>query len=545
MENLDLDLRCEPSFGRVLMTGKFRRKCKSNFNFILTLAILSGWFGSGRVGMVRKISGVILFVSLFTTGLFAVPVSICPQNMHYYCMNGQPVLLITSAEHYGSVVNGDFDYIPYLDKLKAYGLNYTRIYAGAMFETYDKWVVGNPLGLTSQSMVVPWARSGVSGYMLGGNKFDLDHWNPKYFARLKDFITKAGERGITVEICFFNSQYTDTWPISPLYYQNNVQGVGNNSFLDAQTLKNAGLVRRESEYVGKITREVNPFDNVILEICDECASSGPGAGAVLTGPWVSHMVDVVRNTEKSLPKKHLLAQEVEGIFGGPMDFSMDPRVQIIVGQYLWKADYNELRGEMGGLRALDSKYNLNKPIEMNETNWYPLWYVGDKIADSRVEAWEFVVGGGAGFNQLNGSYTPEDPAGNSPDNAHILTALRSLKGFMESFDYVRMSQDRNFIVGGIPMGMIYRVLSEPGKQYAVYMHHSQLVQEGHSYKVTPGNYKETLVLDLPRGNYQADWVNPSDGSIITSEKFDHAAGFRRVNTPQYTIDLALRIRATQ
>ncbi|MGB8481840.1 MAG: hypothetical protein WCE63_23805 [Acidobacteriaceae bacterium] len=493
--------------------------------------------------MIQRISWVFLLVGFLTTGLFAEPVHVCPANPHYYCMNGHPVLLITSAEHYGSVINGDFDYVPYLDKLKAYGLNYTRIYPGAMFETYDKWIAGNPLGPTSEGLVAPWARSDVSGYMLGGNKFDLDQWNPKYFARLKDFIAKAGERGIVVEICFFNSQYSDTWPISPLYHQNNVQGVGKNSWLDAQTLKSPDLVRRESEYVAKITQEVNPFDNVILEICDECASVG--TGAVLTGPWVSHMVDVVKNTERGLPKKHLLAQEVEGIFGGPMDFSLDPRVQIIVAQYLWGADYNELKGEMGGLRALDSKYSLNKPIEMNETDWYPLWYSGDKIADSRVEAWEFVVGGGAGFNQLNGLYTPEDPAGNSPDNVRILGALRSLKGFMNSFEFTRMSPDRNFVVGGIPMGMIYRCLSEPGKQYACYIHHSQLVRGGASYMVTPGDYKETLVLNLPRGNYQADWVNPSDGSIVASEKFEHKGGFYRLSTPQYSVDIALRIRLTQ
>jgi hypothetical protein len=41
---------------------------------------------------------------------------------------------------------------------------------------------------------------------------------------------------------------------------------------------------------------------------------------------------------------------------------------------------------------------LHKPIELNETFYYPGWYKGDKVAASRVEAWEFMVGGGAGFN---------------------------------------------------------------------------------------------------------------------------------------------------
>jgi hypothetical protein len=48
-----------------------------------------------------------------------------------------------------------------------------------------------------------------------------------------------------------------------------------------------------------------------------------------------------------------------------------------------------------------------EPIQVHPDNphyflyrYYPIWYAGDKVAASRVEAWEFVVGGGAGFNHL-------------------------------------------------------------------------------------------------------------------------------------------------
>jgi hypothetical protein len=87
-------------------------------------------------------------------------------------------------------------------------------------------ITGNPLGPKPRDLIVPWARSDQPGYLVGGNKFDLDRWDPAYFARLNDFLTKAAERDIVVEICFFNSQYSDTWPISPLYYENNIQGEG-------------------------------------------------------------------------------------------------------------------------------------------------------------------------------------------------------------------------------------------------------------------------------------------------------------------------------
>ena len=101
---------------------------------------------------------------------------------------------------------------------------------------------------------------------------------------------------------------------------------------------------------------------------------------------------------------------------------------------------------------------------MNETCYYPIWYEGDKVADSRVEAWEFIVGGGAGFNQLNGLFTTENPTGKSPDNDRILRALESLRQFMYGFDFIRMAPDKGFLVGGVTAPQYHRAISEPGKQ---------------------------------------------------------------------------------
>src|SRR5271170_2009847 len=362
------------------------------------------------------------------------PITVDPSNPHYYLFHGQPTILITSGEHYGALVNLDFDYVAYLNALKAYGLNYTRIWPGAVLEMVGEFCKGNTMGPRPDRTIVPWTRSNQPGYVYGGNKLDLDKWNAEYFARLKDFLAKAAERGIVVEICFFNSQYTHRWPLSPLYYENNIQRVGKCDFKDAQTLKYPDLVQRESEYVRKITQEVNDYDNVILEICDEPALFTAYEEA---GPWVGRLLEVVHTTESTLPKKHLLAQMVEGPIGGPIDFSGSPLLSVIVGQYVWGGEAG--REQMGGMKGLDYEYGYKKPIELNETPYYPFQYrVGDAVAASRVEAWEFIVGGGASFNHLNARYTAEDPAGNTPDNARVLSALRNLKNFIYSFDFVKM-----------------------------------------------------------------------------------------------------------
>ncbi len=480
-----------------------------------------------------KLASVLCILSAFAA--LAEPIKLHPANPHYYIYQGKPTVLITSAEHYGAVVNKDFDYVAYFDALRSYGLNYTRIYPGALFEPMGKFVKGNTLGPKPSSLIVPWARSSTPGYPLGGNKFDLDKWDPEYFRRLKDFIVRAGERGIVVEICFFNAQYSDTWPMSPLYAENNVQGEGNCDFEDAQTLKHPDLARREAEYVRKITEEVNSFDNVILEICDEPYLTG--TPIELAGPWIARMIEAVAAAERPLPQKHLIAQQMEGPIGGPCDLTAHPAISIIVAQYVWES----MAEQMGGMKALDYEYDKNKAIEFNETDYFPLWYKGDKVGDSRVEAWEFMVGGGASFNHLNGLFTVRNPAGKTPENERVLRALQALKQFMDSFDFIRMRPDRNFVVNGIPLGTFVRGISEPGKQYAWYLHHST-GGTGSDYTVTPGEYRETLQLNLPAGVYRSDWVEPATGSILSTEKFTHEGGLRTVTTPEYTIDIALRVK---
>ncbi|MGE5644847.1 MAG: hypothetical protein ACM336_03540 [Acidobacteriota bacterium] len=470
---------------------------------------------------------------LAAAALHAEPIKLHPTNPHYL-FNGKPTVLVTSAEHYGAVVNGDFDYIAYFDALKSYGLNYTRIYPGALFEPAGKFVTGNTLGVRPASLVLPWARGSEPGYLLGGNKFDLDRWNPAFFARLKDFVKQAAARGIVVEICFFNAQYSDTWPMSPLYYENNVQASGRCDFEDAQTLKHADLVRRQSEYVRKITEEVNAFDNVILEICDEPYLTG--TPIELAGPWVGHFIEVIKTAEKPLANKHLIAQQIEGPMGGPCDFTGHPDVGVIVAQYVWES----MAEQMGGMKALDYEYGHEKAIELNETDYYPLWYKGDKVGASRVEAWEFMVGGGASFNHLNGLFTVQNPAGKTRENDRILRAVGALKQFIESFDFIRMRADRGFVVNGIPLGTYSRGMSEPGRQYAWYIHHS--TGRGGDYTVTPGEYSETFEFSLPPGTYRADWVEPATGSVLRTETFTHESGTRKLTAPAYTIDIALRIK---
>jgi hypothetical protein len=479
---------------------------------------------------------VLLLLLAAVASARAEPIRAHPANHHYYLFRGKPTVLITSAEHYGAVINRAFDYDAYLDALKSYGLNYTRIYPAAFIEPEGTFHPDNTLAPKSKDLIQPWARSQAPGYRSGGNRFDLDRWDPEYFRRLKDFMAQADARGVVVEVCFFNAQNRGSWPMSPLYWKNNIQGEGHSDYNGVQTLEHPDVTRRQEEFVRRIVREVNPFDNVILEICDEPFSYG--TPRALAGPWIAHLVDVVKQTESALPKKHLLGQQVQGAIGGPIDFTAHPDVSVIVTQYIWQTPDEQV----GGMKALDYLYDRNKPIDLNETGYYPLssWYEGDKAGDVRVEAWEFMAGGGSSFNNLNGMFTVRDPAGKTAENQPVLKTMQCLKQFIEGFDFVKMQPDRSFVVSGMPAGAYYRGMSERGRQYALYHHHSEL--KPYVYKVAPGAYEERLILDLPAGTYRADWVNPSTGALLGTNTFTHAGGRRPVSTPSHAIDMALRIK---
>jgi hypothetical protein len=162
-----------------------------------------------------------------------------------------------------------------------------------------------------------------------------------------------------------------------------------------------------------------------------------------------------------------------------------------------------------------------------------------------VDAWEFIVGGGASFNHLNARFTAEDSAGKTPDNAQVLGALRNLMDFIYTFDFVKVRADKNFVVSGVPKGVYCRGISQPVEQFALYHHHSQLDEQFHQYYIVKaGSYRETFVLDLPAGTYRADRIDPASGSVLGSASFSHQGGNKILNTPEHKVDIALRIKRT-
>jgi len=462
-------------------------------------------------------------------------IGISEKNPHYYRYKGKEILLITSAEHYGAVISKTFDYVKYFDALAEYGLNYTRIYPGGFVEPAGKWLPDDNMA-PGPDLIVPWARSDTPGYITGGNKFDLSKWDPEYFARLRDFLSEAEKRGIIVEICFFNCQFADYWVNSPLHISNNIQGIGDCEYQMFQTLDNEPLVREQLKYIEKLIVETNDFDNVIYEFVDESSSHLISTHRVYH--WIEKMLSTAVEVEEKLPKKHLMANQLEiGV-----DFSADDRMGVIVTQYI-----NLAGKQVGGVPALNNCYAYNKPIELNETAYIASWIkedTSDLVSISRLEAWEFMVGGGAAFNQLNGYFVVPNPSGENATNRKILQGLKNLRTFLESFDYVKMTRERRG-VKNVSIGANVNMISERGKQYAIYMHHSFPCLGGGSY-YTPnfGEYAPKITMNnIEAGKYAVSFIEPASLKVLKHMEITAAGGELELECPKYDLDIAIKIIA--
>ena len=462
-------------------------------------------------------------------------IRVSEKNPHYFEYNGKEILLITSAEHYGAVLNRKFDYVKYLDMLAEYKLNYTRIYPGTLIEPVGLWMPEDTLA-PGADFIVPWARSDKGGYIAGGNKFDLSKWDTEYFGRLHDFLNEADRRGIIVEICFFNSQSNArNWVLCPLHKDANIQGIGKCDYIAFQTLEDEPLVREQLKYIEKIIIETNSFNNIIYEFVDEptCALTQ----SYKAYQWIDKLIDTAIAVESKLPKKHILAQQLElGV-----DFADDDRIANIVTQYI------KLNGrQVGGVPALDNCYCFNKPIELNETTYINSWVkegTDDLPGITRLESWEFMIGGGAGYNQLNGYYIPSNPSGENKMNRKLLSGLQNLKTFLEGFDFIKMTRDRE-TVREVSTGASVNIISEKGRQYALYLHHSFPVLKGGSY-YTPnyGNYEPVLTLHLEKGNYTVTFIEPETLNVLKKTSITSDGSQTKITCPRYTLDLAVKIIA--
>ena len=367
----------------------------------------------------------------------------------------------------------------------------------------------NTLAPARGRLLAPWARSQTPGDAGYGNKFDLGRWDEAYFRRLKDFLTAAGRRGVVVELVLFCPFYEDPmWNLSPMNARNNTAGLGTMPRTEVYTLKHPAMLAVHEALVAKICAELKDFDNLYYEICNE-----PYFGGV-TLPWQDRIAAAITAAEARFPYRHLIARNIAN--GRQKIDRPNPAVGIFNFHYATPPDTVALN------------YGLDRAIADDETG-----FRGSQDFVYRHECLGVHPGRGAIYDNLDysfsvgqedGSARPDAPGGGG---AALRRQLAILKQFMEGFAFVRMKPDLAVIKDRANPGVSIHALSEPGRQYALYLR---------------GDGVQKLALDLPAGTYRLQWIDTQTGPLGKPQQFQHAHGVRTLEVPAYHADLGLGIQ---
>ncbi len=452
-----------------------------------------------------------------------------PANPHYFEYEGQPTVLVTSGEHYGALMNLDFDYVKYFDELQSKGLNHTRVFSATYREVLGNFgIASNTLAPAPDRFIAPWPRSDRPGARDGLNKFDLTKWNQDYFDRLKNLLAEAESRGIIVELVLFCPYYNDSmWEVSPLNIANNINGVGDVPREQALTMASAGLVEAQEAVAQKTVLELRDVRNVYFEICNE-----PYAHNLAANDWQRNMTSAVAEADALSAARHLISENYAN--GSAVIANHDPFIS------LYNFHYSRPPESVG------MNYVLDLPIGNNETG-----FDGSADATYRIQGWDFLFAGGALYNNLDYSFSVGHESGDfdfhgaSPGggSSTLRTQLGYLRRFFEALPFIEMAPDAAMLTSA-PKDASARVLSAPGKTYAVYLHRGRIdANATPRYVVDSESRPSSLGLDIPAGHYSLTWTEPKTGAAVGESELDHPGGTAQLNSPAYSEDVALVIAA--
>ena len=461
----------------------------------------------------------VCLLSACSSHVLPQPLSLNPKNQHYFLFRGKPAILIGSTEHYGAVMNMDFDYMAYLNEVSASGLNLTRTFSGAYVEPAEAFgIKKNTMAPAPERFICPWVRSKEPGYMNGGNKFDLSEWDEAYFSRLKNFVEEAGKRNIVVELDLFSNYYdTVQWKLSPLNVLNNINRVGDfKDHKEVLSLKHTDLLNVQELMVRKIVHELKDFDNLYYEVCNE-----PYFGDTLAlREWEGHMTVVVVEAEKDFTHKHLISNNV----ANNHKLVMEPRNGVSI------YNFHYARPPV----TVDMNYHLNSVIGDNETGF-------DGIDESkyRAEAWDFILAGGGLFDHLDYSFTTDTENGSGSieegqpggGGKSLRNQFRILAEFMKSLDYVSMKPLNSSKIRLVDQqGATVRGLVHPDNLMALYLH-----------RINNGSAASVMEIELRAGSYNMIFTDTRNGNQTVTSVTSKKNGWITITTPAYNEDLALKI----
>ena len=476
---------------------------------------------------------------------------------------GKPLVLLCATEHYGSVMNRQFEFEAYLADAAEKKQTLTRL-----FILFRELQCGanpySPCKPNTLDYVSPYRRTGPGRALDNMPKYDLDQWNPEFFTRLHDFVTLAGQNGIVVEVVFLSNTYNQSvWALNPLNHENNINNVERIGYSQYQTLKNRKLFEHQSALVRKITEELRGFDNVIYEICNEPGGSDPalpeGVATEEVNQWLKALVSVVRETEQDLPRKHLIAGQEAFAYALPEDkkptgdvwqysdkcfdeFDYDivnahPLSRMVLrgktydtGEFMWK------EARLKGLREYClALWKEKKPANLDEDNAASMFTEIEGWTIHRKRAWTTLFCG-CHYDFIDFSIVNYREKGTEESQRCIRKWMRILSEYVHSIDLVK-AEPLEGVVQGHLENTVVSVFGVKDQDFSIYIADGRELEEDQAGEEITGS----LTFSVPEGMYEISHFSPTEGNYFHSVK--ERGGEVKLTIGPFVHDVAVRIKS--
>jgi hypothetical protein len=408
-----------------------------------------------------------------------------PANPHYFQdrSSSRAVLVASYSNIVPTAIN--FDYAAQVEEARANRISYCRVWTFLPFE--------------GRNAIWPWQRSSVGGAYMGGangNRFDLNVFNPDYFNRIADAMSRANLAGIYTQIHIFDRVGMspgddERWGNNPWARDNNINDLevpnarppadGTPDFYRFDAKPN--LRAQQERYVRRLIDATIGVPSVHYEIENEHWEDDSTQWATHYAQFVKDYIAATYPETPRLVSYNSLEDDLEGLYGSPAldvinkhfgtDAEDDPE---ILNQYV------------------EPRWARNKAINVDE--------FANGVTNSallREMCWTILTSGG------NFHIEDADPASNP------YGVVENIRLFLEqsAWRFVEAAPNRGLITSGGGYCM-----AQVGAEYVCYF--------------PRGGGKR---LTLAPGRYNERWWNPADGGFFNVASFTHAGGERTLNPP--------------
>jgi hypothetical protein len=357
----------------------------------------------------------------------------------------------------------DYDFSDYMTWLGNEGMNFIRWYQQEENTPYPYLSTGSPDTLP----------------------VDLTQFNPAYFSRLHSLALQAQQSGLYMSVMLFNGWSVittgcngdgDYWATNPYMSGNNVNGINGdpNSTgcgLEIHTLDYPAITALEDAYVVHLVTSMNDLDNIIWEICNECATDST--------TFQQHYINLIRSTEASLPNKHAVWFSVQWpnatnsiLFSSNAD-AIAPNDTS--GNYV---------GESNGPNAATPP-----PIVIPDTD-----HLASPCSVSADWVWRLFTRGMGGIVQIDTDLNPTPiPADSSSACGPANQAQGQALVYARKMNLIAMTPQGSLSSSGY-------ALANPGQEYLIY------IPSGGSVNVNLSGNSNT---------FSVEWLNTGSGAITS------------------------------